>query len=109
MSNISYWNQTGEKSHYPRLDHSISTDVVIIGGGITGVTCAYCLAERGISPVLIEAGVLADGTTGNTTGKITVQPASFIIKPRKVRLDAAREYFYRKERDVRQAWSKRNR
>mgnify|MGYP001208065501 FL=1 len=99
MSSISYWNQTGEKSHYPRLDHSISTDVVIIGGGITGVTCAYCLAEKGIRPVLIEAGVLADGTTGNTTGKITVQHGIIYYKTaEKYGLDAARAYFLSQKR-----------
>jgi glycine/D-amino acid oxidase-like deaminating enzyme/nitrite reductase/ring-hydroxylating ferredoxin subunit len=69
----SYWNITGEKTIYPRLAQSIETEVLIIGGGITGVTCAYCLAEKGLSPVLIEAGGLCDGTTGNTTGKITLQ------------------------------------
>jgi glycine/D-amino acid oxidase-like deaminating enzyme/nitrite reductase/ring-hydroxylating ferredoxin subunit len=93
MDNISYWNQTGEKSHYPRLDHNISTDVLIIGGGITGVTCAYCLAEKGLKPVLIEAGVLADGTTGNTTGKVTFQHGVIYYKTEeKYGLDAARDY-----------------
>lgn len=71
--NTSYWNLTGEKTHYPCLDKSMTTDVLIIGGGITGVTCAYCLAAKGQRPVLVEAGSLADGTTGNTTGKVTVQ------------------------------------
>ncbi len=90
---ISYWNQTGDKTHYPRLDKSISTDVLIIGGGITGVTCAYCLAERGIKPVLIEAGVLSDGTTGNTTGKVTVQHGIIYYKTEeKYGLEAARDY-----------------
>lgn len=64
---------TGETGHYPRLNQTISTDVLIIGGGIAGMTCAYCLAQKGLKPVLIEAGTLADGTTGNTTGKVTVQ------------------------------------
>ncbi|HCC00962.1 MAG TPA: FAD-dependent oxidoreductase, partial [Ruminococcaceae bacterium] len=70
---ISYWNKTAQKEHYPRLDKSLETDILIIGGGITGITCAYCLALKGEKPVLIEAGELGDGTTGNTTGKITIQ------------------------------------
>jgi len=67
--------------------------VVIIGGGITGVTCAYCLAQKGLKPVLIEAGKLCDGTTGNTTGKITLQHDiiySEIIK--KYGVDVAKDY-----------------
>jgi glycine/D-amino acid oxidase-like deaminating enzyme/nitrite reductase/ring-hydroxylating ferredoxin subunit len=92
-STISYWNLTGEKTHYPRPDKSISTDVLIIGGGITGITCAYCLAEKGLKPVLIEAGVLADGTTGNTTGKVSIQHGIIYYKTReKYNLDTARDY-----------------
>lgn len=90
---ISYWNQTGEKAHYPRLDKSISTDVLIIGGGITGVTCAYCLAKKGFKPVLIEAGVLCDGTTGNTTGKMTIQHGIIYYKTEeKYGPDVAHDY-----------------
>ena len=91
--NVSYWNLTGEKTHYPRLDQSISTDVLIIGGGIAGITCAYCLAEKGQKPILIEAGLPADGTTGNTTGKITVQHGIIYYKLReKYGLKAAEKY-----------------
>jgi glycine/D-amino acid oxidase-like deaminating enzyme/nitrite reductase/ring-hydroxylating ferredoxin subunit len=70
---VSYWNKTTEKERYPRLDKSLETDILIIGGGITGITCAYCLALKGAKPILIEAGGICDGTTGNTTGKITIQ------------------------------------
>ncbi len=69
----SIWNKTAEKKLYPGLEQSLDTDILIIGGGITGVTCAYCLAKRGSRPVVIEAGGLCDGTTGNTTGKVTIQ------------------------------------
>lgn len=70
---LSYWNKTAEKKQYPRLNESIETDILIVGGGITGITCAYCLAKKGAKPVLIEAGGLCDGTTGNTTGKVSIQ------------------------------------
>ncbi|HNW05027.1 MAG TPA: FAD-dependent oxidoreductase [Oscillospiraceae bacterium] len=70
---VSYWNKTAQKERYPRLDRDLEADVLIVGGGITGISCAYCLAQRGRKPVVIEAGGLCDGTTGNTTGKITIQ------------------------------------
>lgn len=70
---VSIWNKTAVAKHYPRLEQNLETDILIIGGGITGITCAYCLALRGAKPILIEAGRLCDGTTGNTTGKVTVQ------------------------------------
>jgi glycine/D-amino acid oxidase-like deaminating enzyme/nitrite reductase/ring-hydroxylating ferredoxin subunit len=92
-STVSYWNQTGRKTQYPRLGESISADVLIIGSGITGVTCAYCLAQKGLKPVLIEAGGLCDGTTGNTTGKVTIQHGIIYSKTaHKYGLDAARDY-----------------
>lgn len=69
----SYWHRTAKPKLYPPLDKDLEVDTLIIGGGITGVTCAYALSQRGGSAALIEAGGLCDGTTGNTTGKLTVQ------------------------------------
>ncbi|MEA4934436.1 MAG: FAD-dependent oxidoreductase [Lawsonibacter sp.] len=90
---ISYWNMTREKSDYPSLKQSISADVLIIGGGIAGITCAYCLASKGLKPVLVEAGTLADGTTGNTTGKVTIQHGIVYSKiNEKYGLEAAKNY-----------------
>ena len=90
---VSYWNKTADKAFYPRLSKSMSADVLIIGGGITGMTCAYCLGLKGLSSVLIEAGGLCDGTTGNTTGKVTVQHgAAYSGLIKKHGLETAREY-----------------
>ena len=69
----SFWNKTADKLVFPSLKQGLKTEILIIGGGITGVTCAYCLSQKGLKPVLIEAGRLCDGTTGNTTGKVTIQ------------------------------------
>ncbi len=90
---VSYWNSTCEKSVYPQLEKSIETTVLIVGGGITGITCAYCLAEKGLRPVVIEAGALCDGTTGNTTGKVTIQHDDiYSTLEKKYSLDAAKIY-----------------
>lgn len=90
---VSYWNKTAKKKRYPRLDKSFETEILIIGGGITGITCAYCLALQGAKPVLIEAGGLCDGTTGNTTGKITLQHDIIYSKMAdKYGLDFAKHY-----------------
>ena len=90
---VSFWNKTGKKTQYPQLAAPLSTDVLIIGSGITGVTCAYCLAQKGLKPVLIEAGDICDGTTGNTTGKVTLQHGVIYYKiMKKYGLEAARDY-----------------
>ncbi|MFJ9385851.1 FAD-dependent oxidoreductase [Peribacillus sp. NPDC101481] len=51
----------------------MTTDVLIVGGGITGITSAYLLAKQGVKATFIEADETLNGTTGHTTAKITVQ------------------------------------
>ena len=58
---------------FPRLDHDLHTDVLIIGGGLAGVLCANRLARDGVDYVLIEADRICHGVTRNTTAKITSQ------------------------------------
>ncbi|MBQ7796655.1 MAG: FAD-dependent oxidoreductase [Lachnospiraceae bacterium] len=48
-------------------------EVVIIGGGMAGLLCAYLLKEAGVAPIVLEADVVCSGQTGNTTAKITSQ------------------------------------
>ncbi|MGN1184295.1 MAG: NAD(P)/FAD-dependent oxidoreductase, partial [Oliverpabstia sp.] len=46
---------------------------MIIGGGITGILCAYFLQEKGVDYVLVEGRTICSGVTPNTTAKITSQ------------------------------------
>ena len=55
------------------LQRDIGTDVLIIGGGLAGILCAYQLTQKGISCVVVEKGRICGGNTHNTTAKITVQ------------------------------------
>ena len=93
MERPSYWHMTQRPVEYPRLEKDLETDVLIIGGGISGVTAAYCLVQRGIHPVLIEAQTLCSGTTGNTTGKVTLQHGVIYANlMEKFGIDVAREF-----------------
>ncbi|MFD0589553.1 FAD-dependent oxidoreductase [Paenibacillus sp. GCM10027627] len=58
---------------FPKLSGDVSVDVAVIGGGISGITTAYLLAQAGLKVALLEAGKLLHGTTGHTTAKITAQ------------------------------------
>lgn len=49
-----------------------AVDVVVIGGGVTGTSIAYHLAERGVDVALLERGLVAEGITG-TSGAIIRQ------------------------------------
>ncbi|HEO8418825.1 FAD-dependent oxidoreductase [Niallia sp. FSL W8-0635] len=69
----SYWTDTIHLPEYPCLEDDMQVDVVIVGGGITGITSAYLLVNAGLKVALIEANKLLNGTTGHTTAKITAQ------------------------------------
>jgi glycine/D-amino acid oxidase-like deaminating enzyme len=47
-------------------------DVVVVGGGIIGVSCAYELASAGASVTLIERDELASGASGRNQGLLVL-------------------------------------
>ncbi len=67
----SIWNKATAKEKYVPLDGSKTTDVLIIGGGIAGILCAYRLKQAGVDCILAEAKEICSGITENTTAKIT--------------------------------------
>ena len=67
----SYWMDSSQPLIYRPLAADIATDVLIIGGGIAGLTTAYCLSKSGKKVVLLEDGYLGSGETGRTTAQIT--------------------------------------
>ena len=69
----SVWYDKTKLPSFNRLENDIKTDVLIIGGGITGILCAHFLHNAGVDYVLTEAEKICDGTTKNTTAKITSQ------------------------------------
>lgn len=69
----SIWSEYTMLPHFHTLKDDIKTDVLIIGGGITGILCAYFLQEKGIDYILAEGQTICSGITKNTTAKITSQ------------------------------------
>lgn len=71
MENKSFWENTVTLPSFDSLIDDEKTDILIIGGGITGIICAYELSKRNKKYILVEQGKIAAKTTGNTTAFIT--------------------------------------
>src|SRR5688572_13380666 len=65
--NPSYWVDSIKPIKFNKLQSALNTEVVIVGGGISGLTIAYCLLKKGKEVVLIEDGYIGSGESGRTT------------------------------------------
>ena len=74
MDTTSHWISSGSLPRYPRLGKDLSVDVVIVGGGITGITAAHLCQKAGLSFALLERDRLARRDTGHTTAHLTAVP-----------------------------------
>lgn len=84
---------------FDRLEGDLKTDVLIIGGGMAGILCAYMLQEAGVDYALIEADRICRGVTGSTTAKITSQHG--LIYDKLIReFGAERAQMYRKANEA---------
>jgi glycine/D-amino acid oxidase-like deaminating enzyme/nitrite reductase/ring-hydroxylating ferredoxin subunit len=72
MDTTPVWRATAPAPGFAMLQDDLQCDVLVIGGGITGVTTALLLAEQGRKVVLLEAGEIGSGTTGHSTGNLYV-------------------------------------
>lgn len=98
----SLWERTWKRTEFTRLEKDIKTDVLIIGGGMAGILCAYMLHHAGIPYVLAEAETICSGITKNTTAKITAQHGLIYDKLLRVfGTDRARQYLEANEAALR--------
>ncbi|WP_054310190.1 FAD-binding oxidoreductase [Mesorhizobium sp. 1M-11] len=65
-----YEDSAGPRPEYPSLDGDRQADVVIIGGGFTGLSAAVHLAKAGSNVVLIESHRFGDGASGRNGGQM---------------------------------------
>lgn len=68
----SIWKETSKRVPFEPLNGVKSTDVLIVGGGIAGILCAYQLKHAGVDCMLVEADEICGGITPKTTAKITL-------------------------------------
>ena len=81
MNNKSIWKDIKIKK-YPKLNRDIETDILIIGGGITGISTLYHLKDSNLRVILVEQNKIGFSTTGNSTGKLSYLQNNLIDKIR---------------------------
>lgn len=70
-SNSYYTATLNQETDYPTLHGQHQVDVVIIGGGFTGVATAVELAEHGLKVAIVESHKIGWGATGRNGGQVT--------------------------------------
>lgn len=92
MKNISLWNDIIVNSS-KTLNQDINVDVLIIGGGITGISTLYQLRNSGLSTILVERNCCGQGVTSRSTAKITyLQEKEYMNIRKYLDFDTAKKY-----------------
>lgn len=93
LKNNSIWIEGIPNNKYPRLNKNIDVDVLIIGGGITGVSTAYHLINSKQKVCLVERNKIGLGISSKTTGKLTyLQDLMYSKITKKHSIEVAKEY-----------------
>ena len=79
MESKSVW-KINEANDFKSLNRSINVDIAIIGGGITGLSCAYFLKDENFKVAVFEKNKLYSSVTARTTGKITFLQQGLLTK-----------------------------
>ena len=66
----SWYEDSVVRPQYPALDGDLAVDVVVIGGGFTGLSAALHLARHGVSVAVLESHRFGDGASGRNGGQM---------------------------------------
>ena len=79
----SYWETTIDSNYYKyeKLNKNIQTNILVIGGGYTGISCALSLAkDYSEDVVLVEAGHVGWGSSARNAGFCCIPPAKMSVE-----------------------------
>jgi glycine/D-amino acid oxidase-like deaminating enzyme len=100
MSTTSYWLDA-PADPLPRVELSGPPDVAVVGGGITGCSCALTLAEAGLRVRLYDSREIAGGASGRNGGfALRGGAAAYPVLAAAIGRDATRELWRWTERSV---------
>lgn len=93
MEKQSLW-MTELKNIYLKLTSDLEVDVLIIGGGITGLSAAYYLKDSNLKVALVEKNMIGSGVTSKSTAKITyLQNLIYSKIEEEYNFDVAKKYY----------------
>ena len=77
----SYWETTANSNNkYPKIEKDKQANIVIIGGGYTGLSCALSLAKKyNEDVILLEAGHIGWGSSARNAGFCCIPPAKMSV------------------------------
>lgn len=67
------WTKNVDLPRFQSLAENRETEVLVIGGGMAGLLCAYQLRQQGINCIVLEGKAIGRGVTKGTTAAITAQ------------------------------------
>jgi len=70
----SFWLQMCPATDFPVLERGLEVEVVVLGGGIAGITTATLLKDAGHTVAVLEADRIVKDVTVGTTAKISAAP-----------------------------------
>lgn len=70
MINQSIWLAEAKNFHFESLKKDVETDILIIGGGISGISLLYELMDTKLNVMLVERNEIGGGVTSKTTAKL---------------------------------------
>ena len=104
MKNYSIWKENVNLKSFNKLSDNLDVDVLIIGGGMTGINTFYQLRNSSLEVVLVEQNKIGMGVTVNSTGKLTYLQDSLYEKIEKsFDRDVAKKYLNSQREAIRLA------
>ena len=91
--NKSIWVDTSDDSINDSLNKDLQLDVLIIGGGITGINCLYQFKDSNMKVALVEANKIGSGVTSKTTGKLTYLQGNYFKIYKKCGFEISKKYY----------------
>jgi glycine/D-amino acid oxidase-like deaminating enzyme/nitrite reductase/ring-hydroxylating ferredoxin subunit len=70
-SSSPYWADSGDFPDFASIDADLHVDVVVIGGGLTGLTTAYLLTKQGLHVAVLERRRCVEVDTASTSAHLT--------------------------------------